>query len=229
MPFPGLQPVLMWAYYIAQIALRKLLNRVHYALYKPGSRFAVFALKDPHDAKSCYLRIGNSKHSAWSMGQLKELEKQLGNWRGLLPPELQWHDSEPPPSDINAARLRAKYYGARYIIYRPFLHHALHPMEQPGTATTLPAGSPPTESNRTSRQQSPLLNPGTTTPAFHPMTSRRPSEVMPPPAPTNFSHIDETVLSACRNCIAAAMQSTAAFHGINYRPIVTNIFGTAHA
>ncbi|KAI9883923.1 MAG: hypothetical protein M1823_004293 [Watsoniomyces obsoletus] len=212
MPFPLLQPVLMWAYYIAQIALRKLLNRVHYALYKPGS---------------------NSKHSAWSMGQLKELEKQLGNWRGLLPPELQWRDSDPPPSDINAARLRAKYYGARYIIYRPFLHHALHPMlDQPGTTTApLPAGSPLAESStRTSRQPSPLLNAtGTTTPAFHPMISRRPSEVMPPPAPTNFSHIDETVLSACRNCIAAALQSTAAFHGINYRPIVTNIFGTAHA
>jgi hypothetical protein len=30
---------LMWMYYLAQIALRKLLNRVHTALYKQGALF----------------------------------------------------------------------------------------------------------------------------------------------------------------------------------------------
>ena len=180
----------------------------------------------------------DSKHSSWSLGELTELERQLWNWRNLLPSELQWNDAEPPHSDINAARLRAKYYGARYIIYRPFLHHALHPMDRPGKAARLQAGSPPTESLRSSRQPSPS-HPlgGTITPAYGVgvgvgvgvMSGRRSSEVMPPPAPTNFGHIDETVLKACRNCIEAAMQSTQAFHGIAHRPIVTNIFGTAHA
>ena len=172
----------------------------------------------------------DSKHSSWSLGELTELERQLRNWRNLLPPELQWNDAEPPHSDINAARLRAKYYGARYIIYRPFLHHALHPMDRPGKAARLQAGSPSTGSLRGSRQASPS-HPlgGSVTPAYGVVSGRRPSEVMPPPAPTNFGHIDETVLTACRNCIEAAMQSTQAFHGIAHRPIVTNIFGTAHA
>ena len=41
--------------------------------------------------------------------------------------------------------------------------------------------------------------------------------------------IDPQVLEACRNCLAAAVDSTRAFHGIQDRPLVTNIFGTAHA
>ena len=41
-PFPETQEEdsLMWMYYLAQIALRKLLNRVHTALYKQGQRHA---------------------------------------------------------------------------------------------------------------------------------------------------------------------------------------------
>lgn len=41
-----------------------------------------------------------------------------------------WNDSEPPHPDILAARLRAKYYGARYITTRPFLDYALHVMDE---------------------------------------------------------------------------------------------------
>ena len=171
----------------------------------------------------------DSKHSAWSIGELLELEAQLRQWRELLPSELQWDDSEPPPSDINAARLRAKYYGARYVISRPFLHHALHPMGQPETTSQLPGDSPPIESARTSSHPSPTLQLDTLTPTYEKMTGRRHSETMPPPVSVNFAHLDETVLNACRTCIKAAMQSTAAFHGISHRPIVTNIFGTAHA
>ncbi|KAI9779776.1 MAG: hypothetical protein M1816_003340 [Peltula sp. TS41687] len=139
-------------YYTAQIGLRKLLNRVHYALYRPEDH----------------------SNSRWSIGELKELETQLAEWRTMLPSDLQWKDSEPPPADINAARLRAKYYGACYIIHRPFLHNVIHQMDL---------------------QKQPL---------------------------------EASVVDACGKCITSAVQSTAAFHGISQRPIVTNIFGTAH-
>jgi hypothetical protein len=39
---------------------------------------------------------------------------------------MQWDDGDPPSEDINEARLRAKYYGAKYIIHRPSLYYALH-------------------------------------------------------------------------------------------------------
>ncbi|KAI9793654.1 MAG: hypothetical protein M1816_007549 [Peltula sp. TS41687] len=201
MPFPKVQKSLIWTYYTAQIGLRKLLNRVHFALYKPQN--------------------DSSKNSGWSIGELKELEAQLSEWRTMLPPELQWEDSEPPPADINAARLRAKYYGARYVIHRPFLHHAIHPIEQREQPFKIPGDTPPTEYRRSSTYG--YLTRPTVSQAYGG------GESMPPPPTAGYGRLDDTVLKACKNCISAAMKSTAAFHGIDHRPIVTNIFGTAHA
>lgn len=201
--FPSDKPMPEAAYYAGQIALRKLLNRVHFSLYNP-----------PRD---------ETKAPVWSVAVVTELEAQLKQWRDLLPPLLQWDDNEPPPSEINAARLRAKYYGARYIIYRPFLHHAIHP-SQPTRTLQGPSGN---MSRRASAHNSPTG--GTVSAGISYSTGRRQSEAMLPPSRANYPHIDDTVLDACRKCIDAAMRSTAAFHGIKHRPIVTNIFGTAHA
>ena len=45
---------------------------------------------------------------------------------------MMWKDTDPPATEINAARMRAKYYSARYIIHRPVLYHALHHYGQVG-------------------------------------------------------------------------------------------------
>jgi hypothetical protein len=50
----------------------------------------------------------------------------LQSWRKVLPPELQWKDDDSLSSDVLVARLRAKYYGAAYIINRPYVYLALH-------------------------------------------------------------------------------------------------------
>lgn len=84
-------------HFLAQIAIRRLLNRMHAALYMDD----------------------------FSPQVARELDFQLLQWRDALPPELQWDDNEEPAMDINNARLRAKYYGARYIIMRPFVYEAL--------------------------------------------------------------------------------------------------------
>ncbi|KAL2358429.1 hypothetical protein BJ546DRAFT_1073683 [Cryomyces antarcticus] len=60
---------------------------------------------------------------------LNQLERQLKEWRDSLPSFLKWKDEDPPAREINAARMRAKYYGARYIINRTFLDYALHVMD----------------------------------------------------------------------------------------------------
>jgi hypothetical protein len=136
----------------------------------------------------------------------------LKDWLQVLPPQLRWNDTDPPATDINVARLRAKYYGASYIIHRPFLNYALH-----------------SQSLRESidRHLESLPNYGS--------PSGRHDGVMAPPtsrAPNagESGQVAEIVRSA-KQCIDAAMQSTEAFDGVRQRErlVVTNIFGTAHA
>lgn len=39
----------------------------------------------------------------------------------VIPKTMWWEENDAPPKDILAARLRAKFYGAANITYRPFL------------------------------------------------------------------------------------------------------------
>ncbi|KAI7970687.1 hypothetical protein EIK77_000032 [Talaromyces pinophilus] len=88
-------------HYLAQIHLRKLLNQIHQSLY---------------DTKIEHL--SDEIVSAFGVN--------LDIWKQHLPDSMQWQEGDEPSDDINTARLRAKYYGARYIIYRPILERALH-------------------------------------------------------------------------------------------------------
>ncbi|KAF2084119.1 hypothetical protein K490DRAFT_39241 [Saccharata proteae CBS 121410] len=98
-----------WLFYSSQIMLRKILNRAHLALYSKESR----------------------KGSFWARLRNDDLEEQLESWRSTLPKWLLWHDSDDPHHDRNVARLRGKYYGARYIITRPILVTAVHAKNPP--------------------------------------------------------------------------------------------------
>lgn len=166
--WPILQQKDVMISYSAQLQLRVLLNRIHWALY-------------------------NVEQAGWSTKACAELDYQLAAWRGGLPEDYRWSDTDPPSPDINAACMRAKYYGASYLIHRPFLHDALHPIQPNGT------------SNPAVQQRS------------FPPASVKPVEVTP------------EVYEASKKCVEAAIQSTIAFDGVHKRPIVTNIFGTAHA
>ena len=155
----------------------------------------------------------------------------LEEWRETLPPIMRWKDEDPPADDINTARMRAKYYGARYIIHRPLLHHALHP-SSPKDLNPKSVESPASTGSK-SQQVSPSLA------HSHRASSmvRRSSEMGPPgpslstptQQPIPYKNLDPKLQEACRICIDSAIRSTTAFDGIKGRPIVTNIFGTAHA
>ncbi|KAH0566193.1 hypothetical protein GP486_000407 [Trichoglossum hirsutum] len=205
---------LMWMYYLAQITLRKLLNRVHSELYKENK---------------------DSKHAGWSTESAAELDWQLGRWKNVLPQQLRWEDDEPPPSDINAARLRAKYYGARYIIHRPFVHYALHPLVPHGTYPLTEDLQRDAKSWHTpshpmlSEMYTTLLHPNVPANAVYQPTGGQNSGMATAPPEPVAGVVDKSVTDACKSCIGAAIQSTKAFHGIRGRPIVTNIFSTAHA
>ncbi|KAK2750723.1 hypothetical protein FQN57_002796 [Myotisia sp. PD_48] len=213
---------IMMIYYSAQVHLRKVLNRVHTDLYKAETKES------------------GEKVTRWSTKVQEALSVNLEQWRALLPPEMQWNDTDPPSPNINIARMRGKYYGAKYIIHRPLLHHALHPMA-PKVDTQATA---PTPSTATSSSQSQQVSPNVYqterviqydtagTVASKPPVQQLAPQVttpIPPPPPPSLDDLEPGVHRACVTCIEAAMNSTVAFDGVEGRPIVTNIFGTAHA
>lgn len=221
-------------YYSAQVHLRKVLNQVHTDLYKAESECTLFrwnfVANPPPESRG-------ERRTQWSTKVQEALVICLESWRAGLPSYMQWDDKDPPATDINVARLRAKYYGARYIIHRPLLHHALHPMAQ---KPAVPAGASgpaasPALSNVSSAQSH--VSPSVAHAYQSEPMERWPSEMGPPlrtrssqdPLPLLAKELDRKVYDACLTCVEAAMNSTTAFDGVPGRPIVTNIFGTAHA
>ncbi|MCJ1355148.1 MAG: hypothetical protein MMC33_005139 [Icmadophila ericetorum] len=170
----------MLFHYSSQINLRTMLNRIQMTLYPPGNQTRI------------------------PLSTRDQCEDMLTQWRQVLPEPMRWRDGDPPSADINEARLRAKYYGALYIIHRPFLHYALHSPE----FRTMPE------------------NPDS--PSYAPRADHK-NGTMPPPTLTQLDKFQ--ILRSARTCVEAAIHSTIAFDGVcfNKRLIVTNIFGTAHA
>lgn len=79
-------------FYTAQMFLRKRLNSVHREMY--GRECRELDLASVQE-----ILLGH--------------EYVLETWRKGLPRDLNWQDTDAPPSDILSARLRAKYWGAR--------------------------------------------------------------------------------------------------------------------
>jgi len=80
---------------------------------------------------------------SWGDATASWLWDQLQAWRNVLPAQMKWDDNEPPAKDINAARMRGKYYGAAYIITRPFLYHALYKMDPQPSLLDSAQNTPP--------------------------------------------------------------------------------------
>lgn len=170
-------------FYTAQLWLRRKLNEVHRQMY----------------GTDCVNQ---------SLSQVQEMlqghESILTAWRDCLPPELAWKDDDPPPSDILAARLRAKYWGARYVINRPFLDFGLHILPGMKVGGTLEELARDGYGSKRDKAEVHLFK------AIEQLGERE-------------------VWRASARCVHAAMKSTVAFDGVKDRLIVTNIHGTAHA
>ena len=123
----------------------------------------------------------------------------------IFAPNLQWNEDDPPARGILHARLRAKYYGAQVITYRPFVLKILR-----HSATTL-SREPVTSEYKEIIQDIPEVNTKAKT----------------------IDDINRKVNEYAKNCIYALIKSTEAFYGIgdsrDTRLIVTNVWGTAHA
>lgn len=216
----------MMLHYLSQIHLRTFLNRVHTDLYKV----------DEQDDAGC-----------WSSTIQETLSTNLELWRSSLPDGMKWKDTEPPAADINTARLRAKYYGARYIIHRPVLYHILHNDQRSARVNSVPesfvfdtpTGSDP---NVQTQQMSPSRTPASGSASTAHMQvdisnvnsaadSFPASSVTDWISPTiEFRKLPTKIRRACMVCIESAILSTEVFDGVKDGDlVVTNIFGTAHA
>ncbi|OWY50690.1 c6 zinc finger-like protein [Alternaria alternata] len=190
--------------YYSQSFLRVVLNAAHDALYSPGRRIDF--------GPTSFNEIAN--HARTHM-------ETLESWRKLLTPELVWSDDEYPSTDLNIARVRAKYYGGLYMMLRPYLRIASH---------TLSFSPPPSSTTGVAQHSLPS-----------PYGSAAPNRNVQMVDPNEGQR--KIIIIACR-CINAAIQSTIAFDRVGEEPgsqyhyfqptrrkrlIVTNIFGTLHA
>lgn len=178
--------------YSLQINLRRTLNRTHTFIY------------------------GTEKINRRYHGGPREMILELRGFRDTVrkfqqAPELgTWEDGDAPSKDINVARVRGKYYGALYVITRPFLQHAMYNM----TPHQVDLIEPKDIDLQRLSEELPQLQ-----------LERKDIDYQSDPVYTN------RVLEAARLCVEAAMHSTVAFDGLGLetRFILTNIHGTALA
>jgi len=107
--------------YLAEISIRRLLNRIHSSLYpskKHGLKLSSTTLTTTEDF---------SVEDISSISAVcDELRSQLELWHSSIPDTYRPRLDLPPTmqeSDDRQAILRIRYFAARHIIYRPFLLH----------------------------------------------------------------------------------------------------------
>ncbi|AEO62243.1 uncharacterized protein THITE_40970 [Thermothielavioides terrestris NRRL 8126] len=186
MPYPNIQVAQTLGFdehvlqsYLAQLYLRKSLNQIHGMLYNPE--------------KPQPLQRGNI---------IEHIQESLD--MRFVPPRFKFNHSDPPAGDILSARLRAKYWGAQVITYRPFVRQILEFNFQ----RTYPNEAPMPESDFRTDVSIPVIGPDA----------------------RSADDIPQEIIDYAVKGIQALIESTRAFHGLKEkRFIVTNVFGTAHA
>ncbi|KAL3459529.1 hypothetical protein BJX64DRAFT_301264 [Aspergillus heterothallicus] len=96
-----------WYYYLSEIALRRIANRVSHCFYRED-------------------------HTSWSRLNIYEaaivvtdLETQLENWMATVPSSFRGLSTSHTNDELGAMIL-ARYLGMKCYIYRPFLYYAIH-------------------------------------------------------------------------------------------------------
>lgn len=194
--FSGREDILR--FYSYQIQLRRTMNDIHSMLYKKAKQKSTRPL----------------------LTLVEVLEENLESWRLMLG-DWEWDDDDHQSEHINMARMRAKYYGARYIINRPLLHYCLR-LPAPSQNSSLKYSDSPQTSDPMALQ-SPVQH------GYSPSARVRRYSEMGPPSRMENGEIPEDVLKGAARCVEAAIRSTTSFDKVPKRLIITNIFGTAHA
>jgi hypothetical protein len=113
MPYPNIQVATGLGFdehvlqsYLAQLYLRKRLNQIHGMLYNPEKPLPL-----------------NATTGAPGGTIIDYIQETIS--MDFVPLEFKFKPTDPPADDILSARLRAKYWGAKVITYRPFVRQIL--------------------------------------------------------------------------------------------------------
>lgn len=118
-------------YFVAETAVRRLLNRIHSSLYSSDNS-DIAAVTDPSSGPN---NISLNKLMALS----SELNRQLEEWYSSIPGRVRPPIGTEPMTSERGKVLRIRYYAARHIIHRPFvLYVALQTSPAPGSQPTTP-------------------------------------------------------------------------------------------
>jgi len=93
----------LW-YFLAEIALRRLLNRVSHLIYTKTSSVTNISAVEP---------------------LVQELDRQLTQWYDGLPAAVQFPRSSMPTDSFVQTVLRLRYFACRTIIFRPYIQAVL--------------------------------------------------------------------------------------------------------
>jgi hypothetical protein len=194
MPYPNLDLAKSYGFdqrvlhsYYAQLYLRKKLNEIHKMLYDP---------KQPQ-----ILLPPQSRDDDFNF--ITYLQQALD--MRFVPQEFMFDPDEPPAKDILSARLRAKFWGAQVITFRPFIRQILdfNSNKRPAADSSVPVSS-----DFRRDVSVPMIGPDT----------------------RSENDIDPQIIAYAQKGIRALIESTRAFHNIeDKRFVITNVFGTAHA
>ncbi|KAK1726375.1 uncharacterized protein BDZ83DRAFT_574790 [Colletotrichum acutatum] len=121
-------------YFLALVAMRRLLNRIHFHLYNKGKRAIIVCARSVANADSTVERVQSPSHSI-----LGELSRQIEEWKACLPVALQFETfplveevgllssrSVRPMRQRLRGHLKARYCAAKTILYRSHVHRCLH-------------------------------------------------------------------------------------------------------
>lgn len=124
--------------YLAEISIRRLLNRIHNSLYPRTPNYLNTSLSSTSLMTSEEFSI-DKLTSITSV--CEELHSQLDLWHAAIPEQFR------PPLNLEEidndriSILRIRYYAAKHIIYRPFvLHVTTHTSSQISSAIVEKAG-----------------------------------------------------------------------------------------
>ena len=157
----------------------------------------------PDDNDSDKTHLGH-KHSKFQNVELVADAVSGMNW---VAPRFAFKEDDLPADNILDARLRGKYWGAQVITYRPFIRMILEFHHRQKTHPFSP-NPPPALPDFRAGIAHPTIAPGT----------------------RSSKDLDPKLIELARRGIKALIESTRAFHGLGEkRPVITSVFGTAHA
>ncbi|KAF5589989.1 C6 finger domain-containing protein [Fusarium pseudocircinatum] len=124
--------------YLAEISIRRLLNRIHNSLYPrtPNSLNASLSSSSLMTSKEFSIDEITSITSV-----CEELHRQLDLWHAAIPEQFRPPLSFEEIDNDRISILRIRYYAAKHIIYRPFvLHVTTHTSSRVSNAIVEKAG-----------------------------------------------------------------------------------------